>query len=423
MFQQHYDIVIVGAGPAGLMAALESYRPSRSSLILEKMPTPALKLRLSGKGRCNITNEASLKEFLSHFGKNGRFLRSAFAEFFSHDLLHYFETLGVHFKLERGGRYFPRSDNAAEIVNVLLDGVNVRNIPLVTHADVRNITHTPDGDDAFRLIINHTPRDSSAQRLEIRTDKVVLATGGKSYPKTGSDGHGFALASQLGHTVTPMSPSLVPLETRGTLAKQLQGLHLKNVSASIWFHNKKIAEEFGEMDFSDFGVSGPIILSLSRTAVPHLKKHHALSLAIDFKPALEHNVLDQRLLREIQTHSTHGIARLLETLLPKRLIPIFLERTGLSGDKALNQMTATERKSLRMLLKDFRIDITGHRAFNHAIITSGGISLQEISPTTMESKLVKGLFFAGEILDVDADTGGFNLQAAFSTGWLAGRSL
>jgi predicted Rossmann fold flavoprotein len=385
------------------------------------MPTPALKLRLSGKGRCNLTNDAPRKEFLAHFGKNGRFLKFAFAEFSNTDLLQYFESLGVKCKLERGGRYFPQSDNATEVANALVDVVKARDIPLITHTEVHNIMPREDG--GFHLTINHKPRAQASRKLEIRTQKVLLAAGGKSYPKTGSDGSGFTLASRLGHTVTPVSPSLVPLETKETLAKQLQGLHLKNVSASIWSQNKKIAEDFGEMDFSDFGVSGPIILTLSRTAVPCLQRQQPIFLSIDFKPALDHQTLDQRLLREIRKQGRRGISSLLQTLLPKRLIPVFLERLSLSGEKFLNQFTSTERKNLRRLLKDFRLEITRHRDFNHAIVTSGGISIQEISPNTMESKLVKGLYFAGEIIDVDADTGGFNLQAAFSTGWLAGRSL
>ncbi|MFH1903909.1 MAG: NAD(P)/FAD-dependent oxidoreductase [bacterium] len=416
MLQNQYDIVIIGAGPAGLIAAIESCKPSAKILILEKMHNPALKLRISGKGRCNITNDAELEDFISHFGKNGRFLKFAFANFFNTDLIKYFEKLGVQFKLERGGRYFPENDDAGEIANALLNKVKSLNIPISTNSEVINITKLPD--KKFTVTVK-----KNTHRIQIKADKVVLATGGKSYPRTGSTGAGFKLASQLGHAITPISPSIVPIETKGSTAKKLQGLSLKNVKAQVWCGNKKVDERFGEMLFTDFGLSGPIILSLSKTVVKLVDDKEKVFISIDLKPALGHKMLERRIIREITEHSKQGFKNLLKKLLPGKLVPVFIEKLKISGEKQLSQINSEERKKLRILLKEFRFEVTGYRSFNHAIVTSGGVCIKEINPQTMESKLVKGLYFAGEIIDVDADTGGFNLQAAFSTGWIAGRAI
>ncbi|MEW6670278.1 MAG: NAD(P)/FAD-dependent oxidoreductase [Thermodesulfobacteriota bacterium] len=423
MIERRYDVVIVGAGPAGLIAAIECQRPSKTILILEKMPRPALKLGISGKGRGNITNDAGIKEFIAHFGKNGRFLQHAFGRFFNQDLLSYFEELGVRFKLERGGRYFPRNDNALELVNALTGKVKKLDISIETHSEVTAITKLPDGE--FSLDIRSTARtpNKPRERLTLKAGKVLLSTGGKSYPKTGSSGGGYPLASRLGHTVTPLFPALVPITTAGDTAAKLQGLSLKNVSASAWSEGRKAAEFFGEMVFMDDGVSGPIILSLSRTVVAFLNNGQRVRICIDLKPALDHKAVDQRLLREIDEHGKQEFKSLLKRLLPMKLIPVFIEKLGIPAEKKLSQFRLEDRKQLRLLLKAFALEVSGHRSFDEAIITAGGVSINEIDPRTMESKLVKGLYFAGEIIDIDADTGGFNLQAAFSTGWLAGRSM
>ncbi|MFH1008337.1 MAG: NAD(P)/FAD-dependent oxidoreductase [Candidatus Latescibacterota bacterium] len=423
MAQYHYDLVVIGAGPAGLMAAIESHRAERKSLILEKMPHPAMKLKISGKGRCNLTNEARLADFIAHFGKNGRFLKYAFAEFFSRDLLDYFEDLGIRFRLERGGRYFPSDENAADVANALLEKTRSLRIPLWTDAEVLALAKSPDQPFALTVAKGKGGGPKDSQRIQLTADHVVLATGGKSYPKTGSDGAGYSLAARLGHTITPLSPSLVPIDTKGDTAKRLEGLSLKNARASVWCNNKKVEERFGEMVFTHSGVSGPIILSLSKTVVQLIDANQAVSLSIDLKPALDAQVLDQRLLREIAEHSRQGFKNLLKNLLPKSLIPVFADLTGIPEDKPLNQITADERKKLARLLKDFPFEVAGYRSIAQAIVTSGGVAVNEIDPKTMESRLVKGLYFAGEIIDLDADTGGFNLQAAFSTGWVAGRAL
>lgn len=410
-----YDLVIIGAGAAGLMAAIESYKPLKRILIIEKMQKPALKLRITGKGRCNITNEAGLTDFIKHFGKNGRFLKYSFKEFFNTDLITYFEKLGVKFKLERGGRYFPQSDKAHEVVEALVDKVKSLNISILTKSEVTSIIKL--SDENFCLDI------AGAECQEIIAANVLIATGGKSYPKTGSDGTGFKLAAQLGHKITPISPSLVPLITKGETAGKLQGLSLKNVKVSVWSNGKKIDEGFGEMLFTDFGVSGPIILSLSRKIVNLIDLDELVTISIDFKPALDHKKVDQRLLKEIDENSKQIFKSLLKTLLPKKLISVFAEKLGIAEDKLLNQISSEERKKLRMLLKEFKLDVSGYKSFDQAIVTAGGVSIKEIKTKTMESRLVKGLYFAGEVIDVDADTGGYNLQAAFSTGWVAGRAI
>lgn len=422
MEKNKYDIIIVGAGPAGLMAAIESFSPKKKILILEKMHKPAIKLKLSGKGRCNITNEAGLTEFISHFGKNGRFLKFAFSEFYNRELLVYFEKLGVHFKLERGGRYFPQSDSAMEIANALLNRVEALGISLQTNAEVCAIAKT--AADTFLVSAENINRSANKrQKFLAQSAKVLIATGGKSYPKTGSSGGGYHLASELGHTITPLSPSLVPLETAGDTARKLQGLSLRNIRASVWLNNKKTDEQFGEMVFTDFGLSGPVILTLSKSIVQRLQEKQSVLLSIDLKPALEHKQLDARILREIKDHGKQRFKSLLKSLLPKKLIPVFLEILDIPEDKSLSELSAAERKKLRLLLKDFSFQISGFRSYDQAIVTSGGVSIKEINPQTMESRLVKGLYFAGEILDLNADTGGFNLQGAFSTGWVAGRAM
>ncbi|MFH1380446.1 MAG: NAD(P)/FAD-dependent oxidoreductase [bacterium] len=419
----HYAVVVVGAGPAGLIAAIESYKPSQQILILEKMPKPALKLTISGKGRCNITNDADINDFIAHFGKNGRFLKFSFAEFSNKKLLQYFERLGVRFKLERGGRYFPQGDRAEDVVNALLNKVKSLHIPLIAHAEVTGITNSPENTFIVTVCSSARTDKKNPQIFQITADNIVLAAGGKSYPKTGSNGAGYALAAQLGHMITPLFPALVPLITEGNTAQRLQGLSLKNVQVNVWCNHKKIDERFGEMVFTDFGLSGPIILSLSNQIVKLIESKQKVFISIDFKPALSHRLIDQRLLREINEHGKKGFKNLLKNLLPRKLIPIFTERLHILKEKQLNTINAEERKKLKNLLKEFQLEIIGHRSFDNAIATSGGVSINEINPQTMESKLVNGLYFAGEIIDVDADTGGFNLQAAFSTGWVAGRQL
>ena len=393
------------------MAAGQAAELGANVLLLEKMNRPARKLRITGKGRCNLTNVAPLADFIAHF-PNGRFLRQAFSRFFTPDLVAFFQGLGLPTVTERGGRVFPISEKAQDVVDALTRWVRRRGVTLRTESPVERLVI-----EGGRVIGVQVSGEQ-----DHRADAVIIATGGASYPGTGSTGDGYRLAKAVGHTIVPIRPALVPLETGGDVAPRLQGLSLRNVTARLLVEGKKPAELFGEMLFTHFGVSGPIILSLSRQAVDALHQGQRVTLSIDLKPALDERKLDGRLLRDLDTHGKRQFRTLLKGLLPQKLIPICIEQTSISPDKPAHQITARERGRLRVWLKDFRLGVTGHRPLAEAIITAGGVDVREIDPRSMGSRLVEGLYFAGEVLDVDADTGGYNLQAAFSTGWLAGRS-
>jgi predicted Rossmann fold flavoprotein len=407
-----YDVIVIGAGPAGLLAAGRAAELGGRILILEKMRQPGCKLLLTGKGRCNITNKAEISEFIKHIFPNGRFLRTAFSYFFSTEIIQLLKRYGVESVLTRGGRYFPASENSADILNALVKWINELNVELRCGHRVEELI----------------AEDNSIQGLQAngqiyKTNNVILATGGKSYPATGSNGEGYELARRMGHLIIKPIPALVPLETDGTIAQKLQGLNLKNVKATVWVNDKKIAEAFGEMIFMQFGLSGPIILTLSRHAVMELQKKNKVEINIDLKPALDEAKLDKRLLRDLNEHGKKKIVNVFRYWVPASMISVFIELSALDPEKECHQVSADERKQIRYLLKNLRFKILHHRSFNEAIITAGGISTREISSKTMESKLVKGLYFAGEIIDLDAETGGYNLQIAFSTGWLAGNSI
>ncbi len=422
------QVIVVGGGAAGLMAAGQAAELGAETLLLEKMDRPGRKLRITGKGRCNLTNVVPLSEFITHFGPNGRFLRQAFSRFFVSDLVAFFEELGVRTVTERGGRVFPasgqacpepfvplragRSRRAQDVVDALVRWVGERGVTLRTQSPVERL-----------LVEGGRVVGVQASRGRVyRADAVIVATGGASYPATGSTGDGYRLAESVGHTIVPIRPALVPLETAGGVAPRLQGLSLRNVTVRVWVNGKKQAKVFGEMLFTHFGLSGPIILSLSRQVVDALRLGQRVILSIDLKPALDERKLDARLLRDLDAHGKQQFRTWLKGLLPRKLIPVCIDLTGIVPEKAGHQITAQERKRLRMWLKDFRLEVTGYRPFTEAIITAGGVDTREVDPRTMASRLVEGLYFAGEVLDVDADTGGYNLQAAFSTGWVAGRS-
>jgi predicted Rossmann fold flavoprotein len=423
---EHYDVIVIGGGPAGLMAAGQAAASGADTVLLEKMGQPGRKLRITGKGRSNLTNIAPIEDFIQHFHPNGRFLYSAFSRFFSDDLINFLNELRVATNTERGGRVFPISNDAQEIVDALIRWAQNEGVTIRTQTKVEKLLV-----EQSRIIgveATHHPRSKRQNMLDqpspqhFNAESVVLATGGASYPGTGSTGDGYRLAKAVGHNIVPIRPALVPLETQAETALRLKGLSLRNVSVTLFVDGEKMAEAFGEMLFTHFGLSGPIILTLSRRVVDALRERREVSLSIDLKPALDDTKLDARLLRDIDAHGKRYYRTLLQGLLPKKLIPVCIDLTGIPADKPSNQITSEERGRLRTWLKDFRFQVTGHRSFDQAIITAGGIDLREVDPRTMASRLIDGLYFAGEVLDIDADTGGYNLQAAFSTGWMAGQS-
>jgi len=407
-----HQVIVIGAGAAGLMAAGQAAELGAETLLLEKMRRPGRKLRITGKGRCNLTNVVGLEEFIQRFGDNGVFLRQAFHQFFSTDLLDFLEELGVPTVTERGGRVFPASEKAQDVVDALVHWVRKQGVALQTRSPVERLLVEK---DRIAGVVD-------ARERVYRASAVIVATGGASYPATGSTGDGYRLAESVGHTIVPIRPALVPLEAAGDVAPRLQGLSLRNAAVRLRIDDQQQADAFGEMLFTHFGVSGPMILYLSKLAVDALRAGQKVELSIDLKPALDHKTLDARLLREFDAQGKKHFQNLLKALLPSKLIPVCIDLTGIPAHKVAHQVTAEERARLLKWLKDFRLEVIDHRGFEEAIVTAGGVALDEIDPRTMESRLVKGLYFAGEVLDIDANTGGFNLQAAFSTGWVAGRS-
>ena len=408
---KHFDVIVIGAGPAGLLAAGRAAELGGRILILEKMRTPGRKLLITGKGRCNITNDASIGEFIKHVYPNGRFLRNVFSQYYSQDILGLLHKYGVETTLERGGRYFPTSNKSKDILDALLKWLNELKVEIRYGERVEKL-----------LIENQSVKGLQANGQTFLSKNIILATGGKSYPATGSNGEGFELARAGGHSVETLIPALVPVETSGNAAQRLQGLTLKNVRATVWSNGKKSGEDFGEMLFTHFGLSGPIILTLSRIIVTELQKKNKVEISIDLKPALDEQKLDKRLIRDLNEQGKKKIGNIFRNWLPASMIPVFIDLLRINPEKEGHQISSKERKQIRNMLKNMRFTISHHRSFKEAIITAGGVSTREISPKTMESKLVKGLYFAGEMIDLDAETGGYNLQIAFSTGWLAGNS-
>ncbi len=405
-----HTVIVIGGGPSGLLAAATAASRGAAVTLLERMDRPGRKLRICGKGRGNIGNTAPLDEFLTHFGKNFRFLRPALAHFFTPDTIALLDGLGVPLKEERGGRLFPASDSAQDLVDAFVRHARANGATIRTGARVGDI----------RRLANGFEVRFGAQTLT--ADRVILSTGGASYPATGSTGDGYDLARSLGHGITAIAPALIPLVTAGDAAARLQGLSLKNVRAELRVDGKKAAEQMGEMLFTHFGLSGPIILTLSKAAVQAVDQGRQTEILIDLKPALDPAKLDARLQRDLKEHGRMHMENLLKGLMPPKLIPVCLEQTGLAGDKAAHQVSAEERRRLRLWLKEMRFRVSGYRPLREAIVTAGGVSLTEVNPKTMQSRVCPGLFLAGEVLDMDADTGGFNLQAALSTGYLAGLS-
>jgi predicted Rossmann fold flavoprotein len=406
-----WDVIVVGGGASGLMSAGRAAELGARVLLLEKMGRIGIKLGLTGKGRCNLTNASDLSTFIENYRRNGKFLYNALSRFFHEDLTVFFNTRGLPTVEERGRRIFPRSSRAQDVVRVLHQYALHNGVGLKLRIRAREILTR---DQRVLGVLTDGGR--------FETSRVVLATGGASYPETGSSGDGYGMAARLGHTISPIRPSLVPLEAEESWLRDLQGLSLKNVSVKILKGGAIVGQEFGEMLFTHFGVSGPIILSLSGVAVERMAEGERLILTIDFKPALTRDQVENRLLREIQGGRRRFVRTILLRLLPQRIIPIFLHRAGIPLDLRGGEMRVRERNGLVELLKNFRLTLQGPRPLEEAIVTAGGISVKEIDPYSMESRIIQGLFFCGEVIDVDGKSGGYNLQAAFSTGRMAGEA-
>ena len=413
-------VIVVGGGPAGMIAAITAAENGNDVTIIEKMPSFGRKLLITGKGRCNITSSLYMSEFIKNTPGNGRFLYSAFQNYTNKDIIEFLKRQGLEVKEERGNRIFPVTDKSIDVLNCFKKRIDELKIKYKLDTRVEKI-----------LVRDSEVLGVRTNEEIIQTDKIILATGGKSYPLTGSTGDGYKIAKDLGHTITPIKPSLVPLEVyEKEECKRLQGLSLRNVGIRIIDSERKklIYEDFGEMVFTHFGISGPIILSgsahLARYKdIDYLLKKGYVNLSIDLKPALTEEQLDDRILRDFKEFKNKQFKHSLDKLLPQKLIPLIIELSGIDENKRVNEITKTERKRLGQLLKCFTITIKAFRPVEEAIITSGGINVREINPKTMESKIIKGLYFAGEIIDVDAYTGGFNLQIAYSTGYTAGISV
>lgn len=403
-------LIVIGGGAAGMMAAGRAGAMGERVILFEKNRNLGRKILITGKGRCNVTNSGDINKFIANYGDNGQFLYSSFNRFFNNDLLEFFKGYGVALKVERGGRVFPESDDAADIVKALAAYIKEGNVEILYEKEVKSIAVKKG-----RILGVETSAGRSA------ASQVIIATGGKSYPGTGSIGDGYKWAMELGHTLIPPKPALVPLNVKEGWVKELQGLALKNVEASLYMGDKFLGKEFGEMLFTHFGVSGPIILTLSRKVAIN-NSSAGFTLKINLKPALDEETLDLRLQKDFIKFQRRQLKNSLNELLPSSLIPVIINLSGISEDKYVHQITREERQRILSALTGMELTILGPRSLAEAIVTAGGVSLKEINPRTMESKLVKGLYFAGEVLDVDGFTGGYNLQAAFSTGFSAGES-
>lgn len=411
-------VIVIGGGPAGMMAAISASQNGNEVILLEKNNKLGKKLLITGKGRCNITSSLNMEEFIKNTPGNGMFLYSCFNSFTNKDIIEFLKKQGLSVKEERGNRIFPVTDRAQDVLECFERKLKQLNVKILYENQVTDI-----------LVQENRVYAVKTKNQTIKADKIILATGGKSYPLTGSTGDGYELAKKLGHTITEIKPSLVPLETyEQNLHKSLQGLSLRNVKIKIIdiSKNKEIYEDFGEMLFTHFGISGPIILSGSAHLVRYknidnLFKNKQIKLKIDLKPALTDEKLNDRILRDFEESKNKSFKNSLDKLLPQKLIPVIIERSKINPEKQVNSITKQERMELIKTLKEFEVTIKNFRKIEDAIITSGGINVKEVNPKTMESKKIQGLYFAGEILDVDSYTGGFNLQIAYSTGFVAGR--
>lgn len=403
------NVIVVGGGAAGMMAAVFAARNGQNVQLLEKNEKLGKKLFITGKGRCNITNAADIEDLFTAVISNPKFLYSGFYSFTNQQVVDFFEELGVKTKVERGERVFPVSDHSSDVIAAFSRELKSLGVSVSLHTEVKELLC--EQDKVCGVLLTNGKK--------MKADAVIVATGGISYPSTGSTGDGYRFAKEAGHKVTELLPSLVPMEVRQWYAKELQGLSLRNIEIRITDGKKKLYEEFGEMLFTHYGVTGPVILSASSVVGKTLRKKE-LTLHIDLKPALSEEQLDKRILREFDANHNKQYKNSIDSLFPAKLKPVMIELSEIEPEKKVNEITKEERQRLVHLIKDFTMTLTGLRGYNEAIITKGGVSVKEIDPGTMESKIIKGLYFAGEVLDLDAVTGGYNLQIAWSTGYLAG---
>lgn len=401
-------IVVIGAGPAGMMSAITASQ-NNEVLLLDGNDRLGKKLFITGKGRCNVTNNKNISEFFDYIPGNPYFLYSALYTFTNEDTINFFEKQGIKLKVERGGRVFPNSDKSSDIIKGLKNALNNKNIKIMLNSLVKSVNKNNN------RIISVTLENGK----EIFGDHFILATGGASYPLTGSKGDGQKFSEKLGHNIKPLKPSLVPIEIKESIVTELMGLSLKNISLKIYENNKKVYENIGEMLFTHFGISGPLVLTGSR----FIKNTKDYKVILDLKPALSEKELDLRIQKDFKKYINKDFKNSLDDLLPKKLIPVIINLSNIDENKKINEITKEERKSLVSLIKNFELTVKKLRPIEEAIVTAGGVDTKEIDPSTMQSKILENLSFAGEIIDVDAFTGGYNVQIALSTGYIAGSSI
>lgn len=408
---EKYNLAIIGGGPAGMIAGGHAGELGSRVILLEKNPRLGLKLLITGKGRCNITNaENDIKKLIQTYGPNGKFLYSAFNKFNNKDVINFFESRGLQTKVERGNRVFPVSDRSVDVLEILRKYLKENNVEIKLNSPVKKLILK--NNKIEKIILNNDEK--------IKADNYLIATGGKSYPATGSTGDAYKWLEKIGHTIIKPEPTLTPTIVKEKVVKRLEGLSLKNVEISLW-STKKLATHFGEALFTGNGLSGPIVLNLSKDILKHKKDN--LKIKIDFKPALDYPILDKRIQKDFGDQKNKQFKNSLDKLLPKKLIPVIIELSNIEENKKINEITKEERKKLIKLLKEFELTFAELEGWNKAIVTTGGIDIKEIDPKTCKSKIIDNLYFAGEVLDIDGPTGGYNLQIAWSTGYLVGNSI
>ena len=402
-------IIVIGGGPAGMLAAGTAAQKGNKVILIEKNEKLGKKLFITGKGRCNVTNDSDPEELIANTVRNPYFMYSAFYSFTSRDTMALFEKMGIPLKVERGKRVFPVSDKSSDIIKGLRKFLDENGVEIMLNTKVKGL-----------IMEKGRVKGVDIGTKKLSCDSVIIATGGVSYPSTGSTGDGHKFAKKCGHTVTPLNPSLVPLKAKEKWCARLMGLSLKNISADFTVDNKTVYSGFGEMMFTHFGITGPLVLSASAYLTKEFEKGSKIEAVIDLKPALDEKELDQRILKDFSKYSNRAFKNALDDLLPNKMIPVITGLSGIDENKKVNSITKAERQKLVNLFKKFRLTLTAPSGFDEAVVTCGGVSVDEIDPSTMRSKITEGLYFCGEVIDVDAFTGGFNLQITFSTAYLAG---